>query len=245
MRISRFHVDLQLSAHSEVVLPAAASMHLLQVLRLRPGAELTLFDGRGGEYRARLLNAERRGARVAVGEWRDRECESPLAVTLLQGVARGERMDLIVQKSVELGVTRIVPVLTAFSVVRLDGGQAGKRREHWQAVANSACEQCGRNRVPEVATPVGLAAGLAALAAGGVRAVLEPDAAVTLADAARGCTAATLLIGPEGGLSPEELTLAAAHGFTACRLGPRVLRAETAPLAALALLQAMAGDLAR
>jgi 16S rRNA (uracil1498-N3)-methyltransferase len=245
MRISRIHVATPLAAESEVLLPADASRHLLRVLRLRPGAVVTLFDGRGGEYGATLLGAAGPAARVHIGAHRELERESPLDCTLLQAVSRGERMDLIIQKAVELGVTRIVPVMTEFGVVKLDAAQAAKRRAHWQGIAISACEQCGRNRVPEIATPAGFDAVYAALDPGGTRLLLALDAATTLAAAAAGAQRAVLLIGPEGGLSDAELALAARRQFVACRLGPRVLRTETAPLAALALLQAIAGDLAR
>jgi 16S rRNA (uracil1498-N3)-methyltransferase len=245
MRISRIHVAALLTAESELRLPAGASRHLLRVLRLRAGAEVTLFDGRGGEYGATLLGADGPAARLQVGAHRELERESPLDCTLLQGVSRGERMDLIIQKAVELGVTRVVPVMTEFAVVKLDAAQAAKRQAHWQGIAISACEQCGRNRVPEVAAPASLTTACASLDPGGTRLLLAPDAAATLAAAASGAQRVVLLIGPEGGLSDAEHALAARRQFVACRLGPRVLRTETAPLAALALLQAIAGDLGR
>jgi 16S rRNA (uracil1498-N3)-methyltransferase len=243
MRVSRVYAATPLAAHSELVLPAAPSRHLLQVLRLREGAALTVFNGQGGEYPATLLGAVKSAARVRTGEHCPIERESPLTLTLLQGVARGERMDLVIQKAVELGVARIVPVLTDFSVVKLDAAQAAKRRAHWQGVAIAACEQCGRNRLPEVAAPTTLAEALSKLAADTRRLLLEPDAAVSLPAAAAGAHAVALLIGPEGGFSEPELALTASAGFTACRLGPRVMRTETAPLAALAILQSVAGDL--
>jgi len=173
------------------------------------------------------------------------ERESPLQLTLLQAISRGERMDLIVQKAVELGVTRIVPVAAERSVVRLDTAQAEKRRAHWQSIVISACEQCGRNRVPVVAPIVDTAAACtnADAGAGAAKLLLSPEADRALTDAVRGITAAVLLIGPEGGLSEREETVAARYGFIGCRLGPRILRTETAPLAALAVLQAIAGDL--
>ena len=172
------------------------------------------------------------------------ERESPLSLTLLQGISRGERMDWIVQKATELGVTRIVPVSTEFGVVRLDAGQAERRRQHWQAIVISACEQCGRNRVPQVADIAELDAAIAGSSADHARLLLSPTAAQSLVSVARALRAATLLIGPEGGLSEREQRVARQHGFSACSLGPRTLRTETAPMAALALLQALAGDLA-
>lgn len=250
MRLPRIFVEGPLAAGREMPLPAAASQHLLAVLRLRVGAPLVVFDGRGGEHPARLLEAGRGGARIAVGEHRAVERESPLAVTLLQGLARGERMDVVVQKATELGVARIVPVAAARSVVQLAEARAAKRVAHWQAVAVAACEQCGRNRVPEVAAPLPLveacrlAADEAAADAAAARLwVLDAEggAAPTADPPPRGGRVA-LLIGPEGGLTDEELEVAALIGFTRLRLGPRVLRTETAGPAALAALQALAGD---
>jgi 16S rRNA (uracil1498-N3)-methyltransferase len=245
VRTTRIHVDADLQAGHELLLPAEPSAHLLRVLRLRPGSELTLFNGRGGEYAARLLGAARARARVAIGAHQAIERESPLRLTLLQGVARGERMDQIVQKATELGVQRIVPLGCEFSVVRLDAAKRAQRAVHWRSVAIAACEQCGRNRPPLVEAATEPDAALAALGADdGLRLMLQPDSPATLAALAAGLRAAVLLVGPEGGLSGREQELARSAGFHACRLGPRVLRTETAPLAALSALQALAGDLA-
>jgi 16S rRNA (uracil1498-N3)-methyltransferase len=245
MRTTRIHVELELSPGQELLLPAAQSAHLLRVLRLRPGATLTLFNGRGGEYPASLLSADRSGARVSVTAHDPVERESVLQLTLLQGVARGARMDFIIQKATELGVQRIVPLLCEFSVVRLDEAELQRRIDHWRGVAIAACEQCGRNRVPLVAPAAGFeAACVGADGAGELRLMLLPQARDSLAALTPGLRAATLLVGPEGGLSNREQLLAQRGGFRACRLGPRILRAETAPLAALAALQAMAGDMA-
>lgn len=156
MSRARIHVDTPLAAGATLTLPAETTQHL-KAFRLRPGDELVLFDGRGGEYRARLEALERREARLALLGHHPVERESPLALTLVQGVARGERMDFTVQKAVELGVRRIVPVFTDNGVVRLEARRREKRRQHWQRVAVAACEQCGRNRVPEVAPPRPLA----------------------------------------------------------------------------------------
>ncbi len=245
MRNPRVYIEPALASETELMLPEAPSNHLLRVLRLRPGAPLTLFNGRGGEYQAELLGTHARGAQVRIGAHRAVERESPLELTLLQGISRGERMDLIVQKATELGVTRIVPVNTEFCVVRLDEKQALRRREHWQAIVISACEQSGRNRVPEIAPIIDFATACSDVVAAHTKLLLSPEASITLATAAQTLTAATLLIGPEGGLSDREELLATQQGFSACRLGPRVLRTETAPLAALAVLQALAGDLLR
>jgi len=242
MRTTRIYVDLALASGQEVLLPITQSTHLLRVLRLRAGAPLTLFNGRGGEYAAELIAAGKSGARLAVRGHAAVERESPLHLSLLQGIARGERMDVIVQKATELGVQRIVPLSCEFSVVRLDAVNRQRRAEHWRAVAIAACEQCGRNRLPEIEPIVDLAE---ACAAGGaeLRLMLLPQAPESLAALAPGLSRALMLVGPEGGLSGREQLLAQRSGFRPCRLGPRILRTETAPLAALAVLQALAGDL--
>jgi 16S rRNA (uracil1498-N3)-methyltransferase len=257
MRLTRIHVDLPLSGGGEIDLPEAAAAHLTRVLRLTAGARVVAFDGRGGEWDAQLSAVTRHGARLALLAHRDVERESPLRTVLLQAIARGDKMDFVVQKATELGVTEVVPVLSRRGNVRLDADQAARKREHWQAVAASACEQCGRNRVPAVALPLALPAALAALrdtaaardsgvqtlklllAAATDEATL-PGLLANLSPAAG--TTVALLAGPEGGFDPEEEQMAALAGFRACRLGPRVLRSETAALAALAALQAIAGD---
>lgn len=245
MNLPRFFCPLALSAGVSVDLPESAARHAARVLRLRSGDDLTLFDGRGGEYAARIAQVERDRVRVDVLAWDARECESPLALTLVQALQAGEKMDLTVQKAVELGVGRIVPVLARRSVVRLDGARAARRVEHWRGVAASACEQCGRNRVPEVAELQGLERWLAQPApAGALRLMLAPGAGHTLATLAPPPAGSPieLLIGSEGGLAPEEMHAAAQAGFVAVRLGPRVLRTETAGLAALAAIHARWGD---
>jgi 16S rRNA (uracil1498-N3)-methyltransferase len=244
MRTPRVYTEQALSSGGELLLAESASKHLLRVLRLRPGAPLTLFNGRGGEYQAELSGGGPQGARVRIAEQRNIERESPLQLTLLQGVSRGERMDWIVQKATELGVSRIVPVLTEHSVVKLDAPQAARRREHWQGIVISACEQCGRNRPPPVAPMVDFATACSDSANATTKILLSPDADVALAGIAPTLQSAALLIGPEGGLSEREVQFAMRHQYVACRLGPRVLRTETAPVAAIALLQALAGDLA-
>jgi 16S rRNA (uracil1498-N3)-methyltransferase len=244
MRVTRIHVPGPLAAGSDVILPAQAGEHLTRVLRLEPGAPFVMFDGTGGEFSATLGERSGKSVRARVLERRAIERESPLDITLLQGVARGERMDLIVQKATELGVTRIVPLLTERSVVRIDAKQGLRKLEHWQSVAVSACEQSGRNRVPAVAAPSPLDAALRALPEAAARCLLAADGAQTLAQFAAHFAGKpmALLIGPEGGLADAEERFALAHGFTACRLGPRIMRTETAGLAALAALQATAGD---
>jgi 16S rRNA (uracil1498-N3)-methyltransferase len=213
------------------------------VLRLRPGAPLTLFNGRGGEFAGRIEAARGDAVTVAVAEASATERESPLLLTLAQGVSRGERMDLIVQKATELGVARLLPLLTERSVVRLDAKAAARKLAHWRAIAIAACEQSGRNRLPSLTEPLELREFLAGKAEDGTRLLLSPGAALGIADVPRPAGAVTVLIGPEGGLSAEEQERAVAAGFLGVRLGPRVLRTETAAIAALSLLQRQFGDL--
>lgn len=242
MRVTRIFVDRKLVAGKGVGLPEQAGLHLTRVLRLDPGAAITLFDGTGGEYQGTL---ERDGKNwwAKVGAHDPVERESPLAITLLQGVARGERMDLIIQKATELGVVRLQPVLTERSMVKLDATHRARKREHWQAVAVAACEQCGRNRVPVVGDALPLGDAIAALPAEGARCLLAVDATEPLASALDGQRREiALLIGPEGGLADSEQKYARANGFGGYRIGPRILRTETAGLAALAALQALGGD---
>jgi 16S rRNA (uracil1498-N3)-methyltransferase len=245
MRVTRVFVEQKLVSGKGVGLPEQAGLHLTRVLRLDPGAAVTLFDGTGGEY-AGTLERDGKNWWAKVGSHDPIERESPLAITLLQGVARGERMDLIVQKATELGVVRILPILAERSVVKVDAKQRERKREHWQAIAISACEQCGRNRVPEVTEPLALGDIARTLPADALRCLLAVDGAESLTAAAartRG-SPIVLLIGPEGGLADNERIFSLANGFIGCRLGPRVMRTETAGLAALAALQAVAGDFA-
>ena len=245
MRLTRCYVPATLHAGDTLSLPDSTSSHIGRVLRARVGESLTLFDGRGGEYGAQILTIDRRSVRVRIGEHRGVERESPLRVTLLQALARAERMDFVIQKATELGVAAIIVVPAERSVVRLDAQGLRKRCEHWRAVAISACEQCGRNRIPTIESVRDLATACARVPSDDCRVLLAPEAAHTLLALIAPSTGVSLLIGPEGGFDPEELTLAMQHGFQSARLGPRVLRAETAPLAALAVIQASAGDLAR
>jgi 16S rRNA (uracil1498-N3)-methyltransferase len=244
MRLTRIYVPAALRPDSDIELPTQAGEHLTRVLRLEAGAPLIVFNGQGGEYPAILGVRSAKRVLARLGRHEAIERESPLNITLLQGVARGERMDLIVQKATELGVTRIVPVLADRSIVKVDAKQRERKLEHWQSIAISACEQCGRNRMPEVSAPTALGDAIAALPQGSLRCLLAADGAESLAAAARGAgSGVVLLIGPEGGLADNERQFARANGFVAYRLGPRILRTETAGLTALATLQALAGDL--
>jgi 16S rRNA (uracil1498-N3)-methyltransferase len=226
-----------------VELPATAAHHLVRVLRLRAGAPLALFDGSGGDFRAEIAAVEGDRVRVRVGERSTGLRESPLAITLVQAVSRGERMDFTLQKATELGVRRIQPVLSSRSVVRLDEEQAAKKLRHWQAIVAAACEQSGRSVLPEVRAPLDLSHYLAAVPREGQRLVLSPSGPASLAGLASTTARVELLIGPEGGLDDFELEAAGRAGFAPVRLGPRVLRTETAGIVALAVLQALWGDL--
>ncbi len=242
MRLTRVYLDAPLEAGARVTLTGSAAGHVTRVLRLRVGDALTLFNGRGGEYAATLAAAGGAQVTVAIGEFRAIERESPLTLTLAQGVSRGERMDLVVQKATELGVSALVPVLTERSVVRLSAQQADRKLNHWRAIAVAACEQSGRNRLPELAQPLGLPDFIGTRTAE-TRLLLSPGAATRIEDIPRPAGALTVLIGPEGGLTEAEQQTAVGAGFMAVRLGPRVLRTETAAIAALALLQREFGDL--
>ncbi len=248
MRLTRVHIDELLAPQARVLLRGATANHMRRVLRLGPGDELTVFDGRGGEYDARIDDLRKDAVLVAVGAHRPVERESPLAVTLAQGVSRGERMDLVVQKATELGVRRIVPILTERAVVRLDPKQADSRLRHWRAIAIAACEQCGRNTLPEIAAPATLASFLPSIEADSMRVILSPAGRwrvrdLKAADIDASGAALTVLIGPEGGLTESEQRSAAGAGFRALSLGPRVLRTETAAIAALATIQQHLGDM--
>jgi 16S rRNA (uracil1498-N3)-methyltransferase len=243
VRLTRIHVPGPLAAAAEVLLPEAAAGHVARVLRLRPGAPLVLFDGSGADFRAQIVAISGSQVRARILERVDGLPESPLAVTLVQAVARGERMDWTLQKATELGVRRIQPVLSARGVVRLDEHQGERRWRHWQALVASACEQCGRSVLPVVEAPVELPRYLAGPRGAARRLVLAPDAAASLGAVAGGLASVELLIGPEGGLDDAEVAAAVRAGFEPVRLGPRVLRTETAGIAALAVLQSRAGDL--
>jgi 16S rRNA (uracil1498-N3)-methyltransferase len=239
-RPPRLHCEAVLSPGASLELTERAARHVA-ALRLKAGDEVVLFNGDGAESSATLVAVGRRGVVAAVRERRAVDRESPLEVHLAQGICAGDRMDLVLQKATELGVASIQPVATARSIVRLARDRRERREAHWQNVVIAACEQCGRNLVPPVAPTTGLAEFVALPARGGTRILLAPDGAAQLRTLVPRAPV-TVLIGPEGGLSPEERELAAGRGFTAVRFGPRILRTETAPLAALAALQAIYGD---
>jgi 16S rRNA (uracil1498-N3)-methyltransferase len=231
--VPRLHVATPLATGLRLALPAGAARHV-QVLRLQPGDALTLFDGRGGEYDAVVTRMGRSDVDVEIGAHHPLECEAGLAVHLALAMPANERMDWLVEKATELGVSSIQPLVSERSVLRLSGERAAKKQAHWQAIAIAACEQCGRNRVPTVHAVQPFAAWLAASTDTGLVLSLRPGSSAVAAHASR--AALTLLSGPEGGLAPAEEEAALARGWQPVQLGPRVLRAETAPLAALAVL---------
>ncbi len=239
MRTIRVHTPVPLEVGAEIELDPRASHRLGRVLRRRVGDPVTLFNGDGREGRAELLAVDARCCRVRIDVMLPVDRESPLIVHLVQAVAKGDRMDWVIQKAVELGVASLHPVLTEHADVRLDGARAEKRRQRWQEIVIGACEQCGRAVVPEVHMPVALADWTPPEATGWM---LAPDASEALgATAPDGAVA--LAIGPEGGFGANDRRLLVDHGYRAVRFGPRVLRTETAGAAALAVLQARYGDL--
>ena len=250
---ARLHVDLILAPGAELALPPNASRHV-QVLRLQPGAQITLFDGRGGQWQAEVLEMGRKTVSARVLAHQPVDCELACPVTLAPGMPANERMDALVEKATELGVAMIAPLVCERSVLRVAGDRAERKAAHWQAIAVAACEQSGRNRVPLVAPPRTLRDWLADLPPPRPPELrlllsLSPDAAPlarllmdrpqTAAHNAVHNAAVTVLSGPEGGLSPAEIALAESLGFVPVSLGDRVLRADTAPLAALAVIAAL------
>lgn len=244
MRIPRLYLPLPLPVGSDVTLPENTRHHVCRVLRLPTGAELMLFNGDGSEFQGRLATVTRQQATVTVTACLPRDVETPLPIRLAQGVSRGERMDYTLQKAVELGVAAIQPVVTERSVAALTGERWPRRRQHWQGIVIAACEQCERNRLPDLLEPLPLADWLATTGAlPDLKLLLDPSATAGLGDLSPPSGGVTLLIGPEGGLSDREIELARSAGFVGVRLGPRILRTETAGVAALAALQVLWGDL--
>ena len=240
MAIPRIHCDFKLGPGAQFALAPEAAQHIAKALRLKTGDSLTVFDGRGGEYEAAIQRVDKDRVDVKLGGWRDADREAALCVGLIQGLPEADKMDWIIQKATELGVGWIQPVVCERSVVRLSGERAERRASHWRRVAVAACEQSGRTRVPEVRAILSFASWIAAPAAA-PRWLLAPGAQAIAAHAPpQG--ALELLVGPEGGLSERELDLAATTGCERVALGPRVLRTETAPLAALAAIHALWGD---
>ena len=238
--IPRFYVDAELRAGAACDLPEEAAHHAANVLRIRAGEEVTLFNGRGGEYAARVLSIQKKRIHIRIEAHNAVERESPLHVVLVQGVSSGERMEFTIRKAVELGVAEIRPVLTKTSVSRPKGDRAASRQAHWQRIAISACEQCGRNTVPPV-REIGPAPG-GPFEQGALKLLLSPFASLALSGILKKEAQIVVAAGPEAGFDEQEEAAFVKAGFQPVRMGPRVLRTETAALAALAALNALAGD---
>jgi len=243
MRIPRLHHPRPLRSGEEIRLNRGQARHVDRVLRLSPGDAISLFDGDGNEHCGRLTSISRGAVVVAVGEAISARPESDLPVCLLQGVCRGTKMDLVIQKATELGVARIAPISCERSVVRLDTQRIERRLTHWRGVAVAAAEQSGRARVPEIRPPAMLDAAISSQTVDGACVLLSPTAERGLGSLPQAPGGVNLLIGPEGGLTEAERDIARGHGFEEYTLGPRILRTETAALTALALVQFLRGDL--
>ena len=232
-----------LAADSEVWLSGEQTKYVTRVLRLNIEDTLIVFDGNGGQYRAVIKELAKDRALLHVGEHFAADIESPLPIHLVQGISRSGRMDVVIQKSTELGVRRITPAITEFSVVKLDDDRAASRHEHWRKISQSACEQCGRNTLPEIEPPQKLAHWLNEYkSATTTRIMLDPQSGVSISQLAEPKNGVVLLIGPEGGLSDGERAQCVESGFRPVTLGPRILRTETAAVAGIAVLQTLWGD---
>ena len=241
MRISRIHTDLALEPESELVLQGGSAHYLLRVLRVIPGQTVILFNGNGHDYVSEVVVPGKKDVRLRVLSRLPARPESPLRLTLVQALSRGERMDQTLQKSTELGVVAFQPLLTERVEVRIRPEKLKQRMEHWHKVVVSACEQCGRATIPDLNEPIGLDEWLGRTEQA-QRLVLEPGSETALAKTRLG-DRVELLIGPEGGFSERELATMSQNEVLAVSLGPRILRTETAGPAAIAVLQAIAGDL--
>ncbi|MGD8808070.1 MAG: 16S rRNA (uracil(1498)-N(3))-methyltransferase [Gammaproteobacteria bacterium] len=232
-------------ADGQLALEPAEAHYLATVLRLRAGDEVTAFNGRGVEWNTRVRGLTRRAGLLEVLDTRSPLAESNLQLTLVQGVVKSEAMDTIVQKATELGVSRIVPVVTEYCVVRLDEDRSARRLAHWQRVARSACEQSGRHRPPEITSPISFEDYLDRSAAGGLRLMLDPRGrADTLHELPTAAAAVDVIVGPEGGFGPRDEALVTDGAILRLRFGPRVLRADTAAISVCAFAQQRWGDLA-
>ncbi len=243
MRTVRVYSEHALSAGTPIELAPEAARHLTRVLRMRSGDRVILFDGSGYDYPGSITALDKKSVVITTDEAVRNSAESELNITLWHGVCRGSRMDYVIQKATELGVAAIQPVLTERGVVKLNQERSEHKAEHWHKVAISAAEQSGRSRIPEVRVPRPLQQCLADEAESALRLLLHPGAEQSLSTQALGQTALTLLTGPEGGFSDMECAAAIDAGFQMAGLGPRILRSETAPVAALAIVQSVAGDL--
>ena len=241
---NRLFVSGALINGGEIEVDGDRARYLGKVLRLRVGDPISVFNGEGPEWPASITRISKTSVGLRLGDSFEASTESPLKIHLVQGVSRGDRMDFVVQKATELGVKRITPVLTEFGVVKLKADRAERRREHWQKIANSACEQSGRTRLPLIDTPLPMKNWFGAKPENvDAELILVPGAVARLAETAAPATKVCVIIGPEGGFSDSEYQDAEVSGFTAVSLGPRILRTESAAIATLAVLQSLWGDL--
>jgi 16S rRNA (uracil1498-N3)-methyltransferase len=241
MRIPRVYLSDISPDTNEVTISGQTGTHLIKVLRVKNGHPVTLFDGRGTEYQAVITEVKRHHITLQINSFKRVSRESPLSITLVQGISRGERMDWVLQKATELGVCHIMPIYTNRSMVSLDEKRLSSRMSHWQGVITHACEQCGRNTLPELYLPTSLPGILDKLSPSHCY-YLEPDCDRHLNQIGKP-EKLCLIIGPEGGFDKEERVLMGQHGITPLNMGPRILRTETAAIAALAAIGALWGDL--
>lgn len=241
MRIPRIFTTQALTLASTIVLEAAPSTHITKALRMRIGDGVILFNGLGGEFSAEIISIDKKSVTLNVLEHTEQEMESPLQLELGIAISRGDRMDWVIQKATELGATSISPLMTLRTEVKLKGERAEKKQRHWQQIIISACEQCGRNQLPKLHALTSLESWLPGVNADVKFVLHHRDTSIT--KTAQRPNSAAILVGPEGGLSENEIIAAEQHGFEALTLGPRILRTETAPLAAIAILQARWGDM--
>lgn len=243
MRIPRIYINVPLAPGNTIQLDERAFQHTVKVLRLRETSEIILFNGEGGEYPSTLVEVTKKRAAALINSFTDKNTESPLSIHLALGISKGERMDFAIQKAVELGISEISPLYTERCVVNLDSKREAKRLEHWQGVIISACEQSGRNRLPALHTPIDIRRNFAGLPDCKIKLTLSPYASNSLQQVEKTGNEVLILIGPEGGLSEQEVETAIQHGFESVRMGPRILRTETAALTAISTIQMLWGDL--
>jgi len=244
MAQTRIFINGKLDSGAQFQLGSEQARYISRVLRLRVGDSLSVFNGDDGEFTASVASIAKNAASLLVESPVETATESPLKVHLVQGISRGDRMDFVIQKATELGVKRITPVLSEYGVVKLDASRTRKRRDHWQGVAESACEQSGRTRPPLIDEPMDLNAWFGAKTSDSdIDLILQPFATMPLTSVRAPATKVCLLVGPEGGFSDKEYGDASVSGFQAVSLGPRILRTETAAAAALTVVQSMWGDM--
>jgi 16S rRNA (uracil1498-N3)-methyltransferase len=241
MRIPRIYQAGPLTLGQQVELDKTAAHHLTRVLRMQDNDRIIIFNGEGGEFNAHISLLGKQ-VYAQLGQFNDRDPESHLNITLLQGISKGERMDICIQKAVELGVKKIVPVICQRTVVNIKGERSDKKLQHWLGIIINACEQSGRTQIPQLIEPLKLDDALV-LSSLGFKLTLSPDADTSLPELATTNNDIALLIGPEGGLTTQEIQQAQTHGFQTVRMGPRILRTETAAIAAITALQVLRGDM--